>query len=62
MFWSAVTKEGKNLMEERNVLSPHRDRASLVSLVELEVATSSWAEDVTEDGGEEDSGLEISDC
>ena len=61
MFWSAVTKEGKNLMEERNVLSPHRDRASLMSVVELEVATSSWA-GVTEDGGEEDSGLEISDC
>ena len=50
-----MSKEGKYLMEERNVLSPHRDRGTLRSVV-VEVASSSLAE-VTVDGGEEDSGL-----
>ena len=55
MFWSAVTKEGKYLMQERNVLSPYRDRGTVMSLL-VEVAASSLAE-VAEDRGEEDSGL-----
>ena len=41
------------------MLSPHRDRGTLMSLMVLqvlEVATSSLGE-VTEDGGEEDSDL-----
>ena len=42
-------------MQERNVLSPHRDRGTVRSVV-VEVASSSLAE-VTVDGGEEDSGL-----
>ena len=50
-----MSKEGKYLMQERNVLSPHRDRGTVRSVV-VEVASSSLAE-VAVDGGEEDSGL-----
>ena len=50
-----MSKEGKYLMQERNVLSPHRDRGTVRSVV-AEVASSSLTE-VTVDGGEEDSGL-----
>ena len=42
------------------MLSPHRDRGTMTSVV-LEVAASSLAE-LTEDRGEEDSGLRNINC
>ena len=51
--WSGVTKEGKDMVEERDVLSPEGDDMS-VMVVGVMVATRT---DVTGDGGEQNTGL-----